>query len=154
METDYRPDAGIHDRYRLTNPLEITMRGGVKLRIESAVFEEEYIDTFQAQLNSGAPVEVKFCVDDDEEIDGTERVEQYQIRYFPKYDEDMDEINHSTVVEVSDSITNGNMIYHEGKIYEVTSNHRAPGYSPYEAKITEFAATTLEELLSGTHEDR
>jgi hypothetical protein len=149
METNETHELVLEPRYRLKNPLVILMEDGVTLRIDTAVIEDEYREELASQIGMGGDVEMKFVIPDDQEINGDENTEQWELVYFPRFDANDDEINHSTVVDFPDSLENGNFNYVDGKVYTPTSNWVDPDYLKYQKQIAQFAAEAFEEIIQG-----
>ncbi len=145
MESEYRKQP--YQEYKKPSggfrPFVYQMENGYKFRINRVVFQhkQEVLD----QLRNGT-AELKYCVRDDEETNGKEDSEQWELVLFPQY-YDGREIPHSTVVDHSDSAVNGNIIVQKGIVVYCASNHVLACYDEVQNPVADYVDQYIQHLL-------
>lgn len=147
MGMHYGPETGYAEcsDFVLERPFEYLMSDGVFFRIDHVT--TIYPRTLHRQLSEQKRVEVKFCVRDDEELDGTDSTEQWELVFFPMYRKG-EEIIHDTIVPHDDSVVNGNLVIENGKVVNCSSNYHSLGYEEMQDPVVEFAKKHIECLLA------
>ncbi len=128
----------------LKESFEFKMEDGNTFRINKV--QIVYRKTLKRQIEDGGRVEIKFCLRDDEDAEGTEGVENWEMIVFPMYRNNR-EIAHGSMVSHFDSAVNGNLIVENGMVIDSSSNHCLAGYDELQDPVTEFAKSYLDCLL-------
>ncbi|HWA51611.1 MAG TPA: hypothetical protein VG895_00975 [Patescibacteria group bacterium] len=129
-----------------------TDRDGTTLKIDRCMLSDEngYDKTLIRQLERNSYVQVKFCVQIDEEsdIDPDESIEKWEVVFFPMFDRHGDEVRHGSVVDFEDSIINGNLIVENGFVTDMSSNHLDPEYATFQIPILYFSKVWLQNYIN------
>ncbi len=125
-------------------PFVYQMTNGCVFRIDSISVDEHAV--LKRRFRDQYSFEVKFVTIDDPEIEGTEFIDQYQLKFFPMYDRHDDEITHESMSE-DGSVLNGNLTITDGKIEKCSTNYVDLDYREIQMPVLKFAEEYLERIL-------